>query len=140
MKEDDITSTLVTTLNLVFDTAHREVFTGEGKGDIYVEVERGNRTRKAYVGEVKFWDGQGKVREHLNQLFRYAPSGIRQVMLLYYVRAKNIDLIRRTGTASIQKCSTLFRHWEDGGAVAILKHPELNHDVQIAVLYAHFPK
>jgi hypothetical protein len=59
LKEEDITSTLVTALNLVFDTAHREVFIGEGKSDIYVEVERGDPTRKAYVGEAKFWDGQG---------------------------------------------------------------------------------
>ena len=60
MKEEDITSTLITALNLVFDTAHREVLSGGGKSDIYVEAERGDRTHKAYIGEAN--SGKAKPR------------------------------------------------------------------------------
>lgn len=112
LKEEDITSIVVTALNLVFDTAHREVFVGEGKSDIYVEAARGDRTRVAYIGEAKFWNGRRRVAEHLNQILRYAPSHIRQVMLLYYVRTKSIDPIRREGTKAIQGCFDIFRRWE----------------------------
>jgi hypothetical protein len=140
LKEDDITSIVVTALNLVFDTAQREVFVGEGKSDIYVEAVRGDRTRKAYVGEAKIWTGRGKVEEHLNQILRYAPSHIRQVMLLYYVHARRIDTIRKESTAAIQECFDIFRQWIDEGTVAILQHPKLDHEVKLAVVYAHFPK
>ncbi|MDQ2882156.1 MAG: hypothetical protein M3Y48_13290 [Actinomycetota bacterium] len=138
LKEEDITSTLVTALNLVFDTAHREVFIGGGKSDIYVEVEHGDPTRKAYVGEAKFWDGQGEVDENLKQVLRYTPSHVRHAILLYYVHEKNIDLIRERGTAAIQRYSTNFRHWKDD--IAVLQHSEFNHEIQLAILYAHFPR
>jgi hypothetical protein len=108
LKEDDITSTLITALNLVFDTAHREVFIGEGKSDTYVEVERGDRTRKAYVGEAKIWKGQASVEEHLRQVLRYVPSDMHQAMLLYYVHEKDVNQIRKMGTTAIQSCSTIF--------------------------------
>lgn len=140
LNEDDITSIIVTALNLVFDTAHREVFVGEGKSDIYVEAERGDRTRKAYVGEAKFWAGQGKVEKHLNQTLGYAPSHIRHAMFLYYVRGEDIDLTRERCKTAIRRCSNIFRRWEDDGAVAVLKHPDFDHEVRLAVLYAHFPK
>lgn len=141
LKEEDITSTLVTTLNIVFDTAQREVFTGEGKSDIYVEAERGDRTRKAYIGEAKIWKGPGEVEKNLRQILRYAPSHIRQAMLLYYVHEKDIDQIRKKGTTAIKSCSTIFHHWKDGDdAVAVLQHPDLNHEIHLAILYAHFPK
>lgn len=140
LKEDDITSIVVSVLNIVFDTAHREVFIGEGKSDIYVEAARGDRTCAAYVGEAKFWSGQSKVEEHLNQILRYAPYHVRQVMLLYYVRDNKIDLICKKGTSTIQGCSGIFRRWIDEGVVAILRHPKFDHEVQLAVVYAHFPR
>ena len=90
-----------------------------------------------YVGEAKFWKGQGKVEEHLNQTFGYAPSHICQAIFLYYVDEKNVDLIRERGTVAIQRYSTNFRHWEDD--IAVLQHPKFNHEIQLTVLYAHFP-
>lgn len=139
LKEDHITSIVVSVLNVVFDTVHREAFVGKGKSDIYVEATREDRVHAAYVGEAKFWSGRSKVQEHLKQVLRYAPSHIQQVMLLYYVRAKNIDSIRKEGTSAIEDCSGVFRRWEEDGAVAVLLHPEFGHEVQLAVVYAHFP-
>jgi hypothetical protein len=54
LDEDSLSSLLVTTLNVAFDTAQREVFSLGGKTDIYVEAVRGNRENAAFFGEAVY--------------------------------------------------------------------------------------
>ncbi|GHH61511.1 hypothetical protein [Lentzea cavernae] len=140
MEEEEVTSVLVSVLNLAFDTAQREAFVGNGKTDIYVEAERGDRTRAAYVGEAKYWEGPKAVESHLRQVLGYAPTHIREVMFLYYVRAKNIDAIQSKATIAISECAELFIEWTTTGKGARMKHPSFEHDIQVSILYAHFPQ
>ncbi|MGI5506481.1 hypothetical protein [Lentzea sp. CA-135723] len=137
--EEEITSVLVTTLNLVFDTAQREVFIGSGKSDIYIEAEIGDRSRAAYVGESKFWDGSGAVDEHIRQLLGYAPSHIREVLFLYYVKNLEFDSVRRKAEAALSELDELFVAWVEPGKRATMKHPRFGHHVEVAILFAHFP-
>jgi hypothetical protein len=92
--EEDITSLLVMTLNTSFDTAQREVFSGRGKTDIYVEMSREDRTKAAYIGEAKIWDRPSGVPAHFDQLLGYVVDHTREVLLIYYVQSKRIDTIR----------------------------------------------
>lgn len=140
MHEEEITSVLVTTLNLVFDTAQREVFVGNGKSDIYVEAELGNPSRAAYVGESKIWSGPGDVDKHIRQLLGYSPSHIREVLFLYYVKALDFDTVRNKAEAAMAELEELFVSWVERGARAIMKHPAFGHNIEVAILFAHFPK
>jgi hypothetical protein len=136
--EDDITSLLVSTLNVVFDTAQREVFSGRGKSDIFVEHTLGDRSRAAYIGEAKIWSRPSAVKSHIDQLFRYTVDQLRQVLLIYYVKNPTIDLIRQNAISAVERLPN-FSKWkqEPPHPIAEFYHPTMGHKVDVAILFVH---
>jgi hypothetical protein len=141
LDEDSVTSLLVATLNVVFDTAQREVFKGKGKTDIFVEGRRGDRSHGAYIGEAKYWDGPKGIPDHFDQLLGNAIEQLRHVLLVYYVRAKRIDAVRENARATIERLP-IFNAWKagDSPSIALVEHPQYGHSVEVAVLFVHMPK
>lgn len=139
LREDGITDLLVATLNVVFDSAHREVFSYGGKTDVYVEAERGSKSRAAYIGEAKIWNGEKKARAALPQLLGNATSGTRELLLLFYIRIRSIDEARAGIRRAIESAPG-FRTWAKEEEQALIHHPEFGHDVEVAIVTIHLPK
>jgi hypothetical protein len=139
LEEDDVTSLLVATLNVAFDTALREVFSSIGKTDIYVEAEFGNRERAVYVGEAKVWGGIKKAQRALTQLLGNATQSTRELMLLFYVHTKSIDRTRQSLERAVAT-HPAFESWTASGKQAMVKHPAYGHSVEIAMPYIHLPR
>lgn len=139
LDEDAITSLLVTTLNVAFESARRETFELSGKTDLYVEVFDEGGLKKAYIGEAKIWRGQSRVEKDLRQLLGNAPTHIREVLLLFYVRARGIEAVKRDANRAIAKCNGLFGRWQEVGLSAIIRHPNSDYDVLVKFLFFHFP-
>lgn len=139
--EETITSLLVTALNLPFDTAQREVFHAKGKTDILVQADVGKPTEAAYIGEAKIWGGQAEVCADLAQVVGYAIARTRDLMLLYYVRPANLDLVVRRAHEALERCD-LFVGWEeddDGDRVAVVRHRRFDCQIRVSVLFVHVP-
>jgi hypothetical protein len=140
LEEEILSSLLVPSLNIAFDLAHREVFSVEGKTDIFVESARGNRENAAYFGEAKIWSGMGSVPEDVTQLFRYSNGRTSQVMLLYYVKRKQLHLIQERCQVAIERLSG-FGEWHSDreDAIAVIQHPEYGQPIAITLVFVHVP-
>lgn len=141
LKEEDISGLLVTTLNVAFDTAHREVFSN-GKTDIYVESISGDRTNVAFFGEAKIWSGQVTVAEDLTQAFGYASGATNELMLLYYVKNFEFESASSRCLEAVAEYPS-FVKWAENGhghiAVASITHPDFGQAINVAVLFIHLP-
>jgi len=147
LQEEAITSLLVTTLNVAFDIAHREVFQGEGKTDIFVQAKLGESGEAAHIGEAKVWDGQKKVHtgsddepSHVEQLLGYGNSRTERMLLIYYVRGMNLELVERRAGEALALCSA-FKRWEEAGdaLTAVMHHPKYGNEIRVSVLFVHLP-
>lgn len=142
LKEEDISSLLVTTLNTVFDSAHREVFQGEGKTDIFVQADTGSYERAAHIAEAKIWGGQGQVPTDLGQLLGYGTASTFSQLLLYYVRPEQLSLVVQRCKQAVTQSST-DGDLEDRGPYDFatnVTHPKFGTTVRLTVMFVHVPK
>jgi hypothetical protein len=141
LKEEWITSLLVTTLNVVFDTAQREVFQSAGKADIMVQAGIGRPNEAAYIGEAKIWVGAGKVCEDAHQVLGYCTASTRDVLLIYYIRQLQFDLILRRLMSAVENCGD-FHEWAENSyfPVAVFRHPRFHREVRVHLAHVHVPK
>lgn len=138
LEEETITSLLATTLNVVFDTAQREVFHAKGRTDIMVQADVGKPTEAAYIGEAKIWGGQAEVYGDLDQVVGYANARTRDLMLVYYVRPANLDLIVGRAYQALEGCDR-FLGWADGNGdrVALVRHPRFETEIRVSLIFVH---
>ncbi len=144
--EDPTTNLLVTTLNVAFDVAHREVFHAKGKTDIFVQANVNTPNEAAHVGEAKIWKGRarllgtdGKVGD-VDQVLGYATSRTTELMLVYYVRQISLPNVITNAHQAIQD-HPAFVEWAGEGEnrEVILRHPTYGHPIRLAPVFAHFP-
>lgn len=116
LDEESVTSLLVTTLNVAFDTAHREVYHAKGKTDIFVQANIGLPNEAAHIGEAKIWNGQHRVHtgsdgkpSDVEQLLGYANSRTNQLLLIYYIRQQNRELIEARAIDAVAQCQDFVR-------------------------------
>jgi hypothetical protein len=140
LDEETLTSLLVPTLNIAFDTAQREVFNRRGKTDIFVEAWRGKRDNAAFFGEAKIWAGQSKIARHLRQIFGYANARASEFMLLYYVKAIQLPQTIARCREGLEALSC-FEAWvgDDDDLVAQVVHPRFEHSIKISLVFVHIP-
>lgn len=146
LDEEPITSLLVTTLNVVFDVAHREVFHSSGKTDIFVQANVDRPDEVAHIGEAKIWNGRQQVLGaegavgDVAQALGYANARTRELMLVYYVRQLKLALIQDRAMAAVADCSGFCRwHSEDDELTAVFVHPDYGHEIEIALIFVHLP-
>jgi len=137
LDEETLSSLLIPTLNVAFDTAHREVFNVGGKTDIYVEHDRGDRSRAAFFGEAKVWRGPARVHKDVEQIFRYSNCATREAMLLYYVKRKRFSNVVDGCRAAISRVPGFVR-W-DGNDRAVIKHSEYGQELEVHLVFVHIP-
>ena len=138
--EDALSSLLVATLNIAFDTAQREVFNVGGKTDIYVEAVRGSRENAAFFGEAKIWHGQARVAKDVVQLLDYSGSRTAEAMLLYYVKSQLLTPVRSAWSKAMQRCDGFVRFsGPENNDVVILTHPTYRQPVAITTVFVHLP-
>jgi hypothetical protein len=138
--EDALSSLLVATLNIAFDTAQREVFSVGGKTDIYVEAVRGDRENAAYFGEAKIWRGQARVAKDVGQLLGYSGSRTTEAMLLYYVKTRLLTSVRSDWSEAMQRRDGFVGFSESGNEdVVMLTHPTYRQQVAITTVFVHLP-
>jgi hypothetical protein len=138
--EEALSSLLVATLNIAFDTAQREVFNVGGKTDIYVEAVRGDRENAAFFGEAKIWRGQARVAEDVVQLLDYSGSRTSEAMLLYYVKGQLLARVRSACSKAMQKCDGFMRFPVPGNEdVVTVTHPTYHQPITITTVFVHLP-
>ncbi len=132
----------VTTLNTVFDSAHREVFQSAGKTDIFVQADTGYYEKAAHVGEAKIWSGKGEVPTDVGQLLGYGTASTFTQLLLYYVRQGQLPLI-------VQRCRDAVMQSSSDGELEELgpydfatnvTHPLFGTTVRIMAMFVHIPR
>lgn len=141
LDEEDISSVLITTLNAVFDSAHREVFRAAGKTDIYVQAHVGQYDEAAHIAEAKIWGGQAEVAADLGQLLGYATARTESQLLLYYVRNQNLGLIAGRCADALAAHSIggkLERHDRFDVALTV-EHPDHASPIALTVMFVHLP-
>ena len=139
LEEEDISSLLVTTLNTVFDSAHREVFQSAGKTDIFVQAETGSYEKAAHVAEAKIWGGKGEVPTDLGQLLGYGTASTSTQLLLYYVRPKKLPLVVERCKQALTPNSADSNLEELGpfDFATNVKHPTFGTTVRVTVMFVH---
>jgi hypothetical protein len=99
LKEDDLSNLLAVTLALAFGLTEREVFTREGKSDIYVPIaairDIAGRHHEpedgyAFVAEAKLGTGPRLATDAVEQLEGYIPVRARLACLIFYVTAYDV--------------------------------------------------
>lgn len=142
LKEEDISSLLVTTLNAVFDSAHREVFQSDGKTDIFVQADKGSYEKAAHIAEAKIWGGQGAVQTDIGQLLGYGTASTFTQLLLYYVRSEQLPLIvQRCKEAGLQSsCDGALEELGPYDFATNVTHPTFGTTVRLTVMFVHVPE
>lgn len=146
LEEEPITSLLVTTLNVVFDVAHREVFHSSGKTDIFVQANLDRPDEVAHIGEAKIWGGKQQVLGteaavgDVAQALGYANARTKELMLVYYVRQQKLGLIQDRAVAAVAGCDGFCR-WEGEGDErrAVFIHPDYGNEIGVALTFVHLP-
>jgi len=141
LDEETLSSLLVATLNVAFDTAQREVYRCGGKTDIYVEARRGDREQAAFFGEAKVWRGPKRVAEAVDQVLRYSNARTAHAMLLYYVHTQELGPTQAACHEALRKTAP-FASWTTNGPTgedALLRHPSYGSQLMLAPVFIHLP-
>jgi hypothetical protein len=99
LEEEDLRNLLLGMLNSHFEgSAGGELFNGRGKTDIL--IREGNRN--VFVAECKFWGGQAKFSEAIDQLLHYLVWRDTKAAIILFVREKSFGAIVQRARASIE--------------------------------------
>ena len=90
MKEEDLRQHFLVQLNGQYEgQATGETFNYEGKTDILIRVDNKN----VFIAECKFWRGEKKLLEAINQLLGYVSWRDTKTALLLFNRGKDFSMI-----------------------------------------------
>lgn len=98
MPEESLRDILVVVLNNQFGPTGAEVFSRQGKTDIFLWHEKG----AVFIAECKFWEGPKAFKEALDQLLGYLVWRDTKAALILFVREQNV-------TAVVQKAYTVAK-------------------------------
>jgi hypothetical protein len=108
--EEALRDFILVTLNSHYEgAATGEAFNGTGKTDILVRHGMDN----AFIGECKFWSGENKLVETLEQLLGYTTWQDNRLALIFFVRNKNMHPVLDT-TRDWVGARPEFGGWEGG--------------------------
>lgn len=126
-------------LNGIYEgQATGETFNRRGKTDIIVRL----RGENIFIGECKFWGGEIKLRETLDQLLSYSTVRDDQLGMLIFNRNKNISAVLKQIPSIIKGHSSFQQELDHSGTQFrfTLKHPdEPKYSLYLAVLVFDVP-
>jgi hypothetical protein len=137
--EESLRSSFVSALGMSSFIATAESLNGEGKTDILVTRDGVN----VLVGECKFWGGQQKYFETIDQLFGYVIHQDPNAAILLFVRGRDIDLVATQIEQSTQhhplwkkSRGKVKDNWYD---FDFRKALGSEHTTKVSVMCFHFP-
>ncbi|XQQ07413.1 MAG: HEAT repeat domain-containing protein [Leptolyngbya sp. IPPAS B-1204] len=120
--EEALRSHFLVQLNGIYEgQATGETFNCQGKTDIIVKLQGDN----VFIGECKFWSGENKLKETLDQLLGYATLRDKQLGMLIFNRNKNFSAVLEQIPAIIRNHSSFLEEANHSETEFrfILKHP-----------------
>ena len=100
LKEPDLRFIILSVLNAIFESgATGETFSKRGRTDIYLVIPQGG----ILIAECKFWPGQKKYRDAIDQLFDYLTWRHNYGIMIIF--SKNKDFSNVLQRASVAICS-----------------------------------
>ncbi len=93
LPEEDMSGLLAATLNATFPFAGQEVFSYQGKTDIYVRADRldGSTEEKVFILENHWWDGEALLHKKIDQLLGYCTVRDTEAALMAMIHER-VDL------------------------------------------------
>ena len=145
LDEEEISDLLVATLNATMSAAHREVFSKQGKTDIFVHADilrEGAGQAKVFIAENKKAGSHKVVREAIDpQLFRYLTTADLAAVLLLIFEQKGFAAARTRYIAELRKVAgymnTKLSAVDDW---PILRFRRNGHIVSVCVASVSLPK
>lgn len=141
--EEDLRDIFLLFLETRYDstTGIGEAFNKKGKTDILLKYAKDGTN--LFVAECKFWKGQKKLTEALDQLLGYLTHRDSKTALIFFVDQKEMTSIVTTIKTEITKHSNFSRHIKDTYEHSINYEFTLpddsNKKIQIEVMLFHFP-
>lgn len=141
--EEDLRDIFLLFLETRYDstTGVGEAFNKKGMTDILLKYAKDGTN--LFVAECKFWKGQKKLTEALDQLLGYLTHRDSKTALIFFVNQKEITSIVTTIKTEITKHSNFSRHLKDTYEHSINYEFTLpgdsNKNIQIEVMLFHFP-
>lgn len=118
-----------------------EAFNKKGKTDILLKYA--NDGTNLFVAECKFWKGQKKLIEAIDQLLGYLTHRDSKTALIFFVDQKEMTNVVSTIKTEITKHSNFSRHIKDTYEHSINYEFTLpddnNKKIQVEVMLFHFP-
>jgi hypothetical protein len=138
--EESIRDHLLVTLNGIFrGQATGETFNGAGKTDILIRVA----DRNIFIAECKFWGGQAKFNEAVDQLLGYLTWRDCKCALVVFNRNRDsvavAERIHETMTARPEFRRTISHSADNGGRYALVKESEPGQEVIVSSLVFNVP-
>ncbi len=124
LKEEEIRDFFVITLNGHYQgNATGETFNGEGKTDILIRHNNAN----AFIAECKFWGGQKKLTEAIDQLLGYVTWRDTKTAILLFNKQPDLTSVLTKAKEAIQnhpkyKTEFQFKSTELGGTETIKEY------------------
>jgi len=119
-----------------------EAFNKKGKTDILLKYS--NDGSNIFVAECKFWNGQKKLIEAIDQLLGYLTHRDTKTALIFFVDQKEMTSIVKTIKDEITKHPNFHRYVRDSYEHSINYEFTIPDDskkiIQIEVMLFHFPK
>lgn len=100
LSEPEIRDFFLVILNSHFKgTATGETFNNQGKTDVLIRQNNEN----VFIAECKFWDGQKKLNETVNQLMRYVTWRDSKTAIFLFNKNRNFSTILNNVNSTIYK-------------------------------------
>lgn len=141
--EEDLRDIFLLFLETRYDstTGVGEAFNKNGKTDILLKYAKDGTN--LFVAECKFWKGQKKLMEALDQLLGYLTHRDSKTALIFFVDQKEMSNIVTTIKTEITKHSNFSRHlkntYEHSINYEFTLPDDRNKKIQIEVMLFHFP-
>jgi len=139
--EEDLRTHFLVQLNAHYEgQATGETFNGNGKTDILVRINDKN----IFIAECKFWGGETKLRETVDQLLGYTSWRDTKTALLIFNRNKDFSAVVQKIPTAIQKHPNFKNEIDcnyETGFRCMLHHPnDINRELILTTLAFEVPQ
>lgn len=119
-----------------------EAFNKKGKTDILLKYSKDGSN--LFVAECKFWKGQKKFMEAIDQLLGYLTHRDSKTALMVFIDQKEPSSVIQTAKTEIKKHPQFKRHLSDSHETSLTYELTLPDDskktIKMEVIFFHFPK
>lgn len=139
MDEEVLRDILLVVLNNQFGPAGGEVFSRNGKTDVFLWHEKG----AVFIAECKFWAGSKAFRAAVDQLLSYLVWRDTKAALILFVREKSVSDIAEKASMVLEQ-HPRYKRREKGAAtfpVYVLHHEgDTNREIKVALVVVPLPR